>query len=209
MPKPAAVHSKFSLGGTGWQFLQQVYYESHCLSRNWSSDRYAISPFLTFEWAFFCLASLLGHCIDYDTQSNQTWRWQRYAYLHTDFYTFFNHRLIAVLLLDLMAVHMIRKSSATGSSTIITYHPEPAWGRTTAKGMHSRVKLAGESVYWSKIFDKTSDPTFVLLTILWHALYLWDQALSTLYAHICWLVSVYGFLLRSLFSLQNQSKTFH
>lgn len=90
---------------------------------------------------------------------------------------------------------MVRKSSAEGSSTIITYHPEQAWGRTTAKGMHSRVRLAGESVYWSKIFDRTSDPTLALLTILWHALYLWDQALSTLYDHICWLVSATSNLL--------------
>ena len=46
------------------------------------------------------------------------------------------------------------------------------------KVLHFRIRLAGDSVY-------TSDPTF---TILWHYLYIWDQALEELYKHIAWLV---------------------
>jgi len=35
------------------------------------------------------------------------------------------------------------------------------------------------------MFQKSSDPTFVLLTFLWHAMYAWDEALENLYTHIC------------------------
>jgi len=42
-------------------------------------------------------------------------------------------------------------------------------------------------VYWNKIFASTinSDPTFVLLSILWYALYAWDESFDNLYIHIC------------------------
>ena len=69
---------------------------------------------------------------------------------------------------------------STEDNTIITYHPSSA----TARHLHSRVLLAGESVYWQNIFRKTVDPTFVLLTILWYALYAWDEALERLWEHI-------------------------
>jgi len=39
-------------------------------------------------------------------------------------------------------------------------------------------------VYWQKIFQESPDPTFLLLTFVWHAMYAWDQALEDLYAHI-------------------------
>lgn len=90
-----------------------------------------------------------------------------------------------VLRQDLLAVHMIRSPQG---STIISYHPDPEWRTTSAKVLHSRIKLAGDSVYWQNIFRKASDPTFILLTILWHCLYTWDQSLEALYAHISWLV---------------------
>ena len=47
----------------------------------------------------------------------------------------------------------------------------------------------GQSVYWQSMFQKSQDPTLVLLTFIWHTLYAWDEALEHLYAHICSLVS--------------------
>lgn len=38
------------------------------------------------------------------------------------------------------------------------------------------------------MFQISPDPTFVLLTYLWHAMYAWDEALENLYTHICTLV---------------------
>jgi hypothetical protein len=87
----------------------------------------------------------------------------------------------SVLCRDLLAVHMVR--SVTGS-TIISYHPSPTSGGTSAANLYSRVHLAGQSVYWTNLFKVSRDPTFVLLTILWHALYAWDEALTCLYEHI-------------------------
>jgi hypothetical protein len=50
-------------------------------------------------------------------------------------------------------------------------------------------EISGQSVYWQSIFQKSPDPTFVLLTFVWHAMYAWDEALEDLYEHICSLVS--------------------
>ena len=47
----------------------------------------------------------------------------------------------------------------------------------------------GQSVYWQNIFQRSPDPTFVLLTFIWHAMYAWDEALERLYTYICYLVS--------------------
>ncbi|KAG1743701.1 uncharacterized protein EDB91DRAFT_1125494 [Suillus paluster] len=85
-----------------------------------------------------------------------------------------------VLLIDLLAIHMIR---ATYSSTIITYHPSLP-GRTTAKRLHQVMARAGRSVYWNKIFEASGDPTFFFLAILWYALYAWDEAFEVLYLRI-------------------------
>lgn len=85
-----------------------------------------------------------------------------------------------VLLIDLLAIHMIREKD---SSTIITYHP--ALGdRTTAEHLHQVMERAGGSVYWSKIFAASKDPTFFFLAILWYALYAWDETFETLYNRI-------------------------
>lgn len=86
-----------------------------------------------------------------------------------------------VLRQDLLALHMIRSPHG---STIISYHPDLEWQTTSAKVLHSRIVSAGKSVYWQNIVQRASDPTFTFLTILWHALYSWDQALEQLYAHI-------------------------
>lgn len=74
------------------------------------------------------------------------------------------------------------------TNTILSYHPSEEQ-RTTAKQLHTRIRFAGQSVYWQNIFQKSRDGTFVYLTYIWHALYAWDEALETLYAHICFLVS--------------------
>ncbi|KAF9237252.1 hypothetical protein BU15DRAFT_48954 [Melanogaster broomeanus] len=87
-----------------------------------------------------------------------------------------------MLLQDLLAIHMVRN---TTSSTIISYHPNLR--RTSAKRLHSLVQRTGQSVYWSKIFKSSGDPTFLYLCFLWYALYEWDEALEVLYSHINWL----------------------
>ncbi|KAF6751701.1 hypothetical protein DFP72DRAFT_473080 [Ephemerocybe angulata] len=49
--------------------------------------------------------------------------------------------------------------------------------------------VSSQSVYWQKIFQRSADPTFVLLIYIWHAMYSWDQAMENLYSHICYLES--------------------
>ncbi|KAF8958964.1 hypothetical protein BDZ97DRAFT_2046038 [Flammula alnicola] len=87
-----------------------------------------------------------------------------------------------MLVLDLLAVHLVRN---VDGGTIISYHPTGSGGPTTAEFLHDRVRFAGTYVYWQSIFKNFSDPTFVLLTFLWHAMYGWDEALEHLYDHIC------------------------
>ncbi|TFK40046.1 hypothetical protein BDQ12DRAFT_601934 [Crucibulum laeve] len=88
------------------------------------------------------------------------------------------------LFIDILAIHMVRRKD---SSTIISYHPTSEWKSTSAQYLHSKVKFAGQSVYWGTIFKQSDDPTFVFLCMLWYALYAWDEALESLYSHICWL----------------------
>jgi hypothetical protein len=90
-----------------------------------------------------------------------------------------------MLFIDLLAIHMVR---GIKTSTIISYHPESTWCRTSAKRLHSLMQLVGGSVYWQKIFDKTQDPTFLFLAILWYALYAWDESFELLYNHVSELV---------------------
>jgi hypothetical protein len=78
---------------------------------------------------------------------------------------------------------------ARDSSTIISLHPNKEQRATSAQTLHARVHAAGRSVYWGHIFAGSSDPTFVLLSLLWYALYAWDEAQEHLYAHICFLES--------------------
>ncbi|KAJ7653276.1 hypothetical protein DFH06DRAFT_1205186 [Mycena polygramma] len=93
-----------------------------------------------------------------------------------------------LLLPDLLAIHMVR---SPGLSTLISYHPPHAHRATEAHTLRTRLLAAGQSVYWNKIFTSTisSDPTFVLLALLWYPLYAFDEALDSLYFHICWLES--------------------
>ncbi|OJA16737.1 hypothetical protein AZE42_07559 [Rhizopogon vesiculosus] len=86
-----------------------------------------------------------------------------------------------MLFIDLLAIHMVRGAK---TSTIISYHPDSTWCQTSAKRLHSLMLLVGGSVYWRNIFSKTQDPTFLFLTILWYALYAWDESFELLYSHV-------------------------
>jgi hypothetical protein len=76
------------------------------------------------------------------------------------------------------------------TSTIISYHPKPTFTRcqTSAERLHSLMLLVGESVYWQDIFSKSKDPTFLLLAMLWYALYGWDESLESLDNYVTSLV---------------------
>lgn len=87
-----------------------------------------------------------------------------------------------LLVLDLLSIHLIRRKSG---SVIISFHPNLDRPTTSASFLHKRIQFAGQSVYWQNIFQRSQDPTFVLLTYIWHALYSWDEAFERLYAHIC------------------------
>ncbi|KAI9568117.1 hypothetical protein HD554DRAFT_2022923, partial [Boletus coccyginus] len=86
-----------------------------------------------------------------------------------------------LLLQDLLAIHMYRTPT---TSTIISYHPTSELQRTSAKRLQSLAQRTGDSVYWSKIFATSKDPTFFFLAILWYALYEWDEAFEVLYRYI-------------------------
>ncbi|KAF7329843.1 hypothetical protein MKEN_00247700 [Mycena kentingensis (nom. inval.)] len=94
----------------------------------------------------------------------------------------FLHSVDTYLILDLLAVHLIRN---TDGNTIISYHNSEA--DTKASYLHDRIRFAGQSVYWQNIFQRSQDATFVLLTSIWHAIYGWDEALEHLYTHICFI----------------------
>ncbi|KAJ7164984.1 hypothetical protein C8R46DRAFT_1097786 [Mycena filopes] len=95
----------------------------------------------------------------------------------------FLHSSDHYLILDLLAVHLIR---GVDGNTIISYHNSDA-DTTSATYLHERIRFAGQSVYWQSIFQKSPDPTFVLLTFIWHAMYAWDESLELLYSHICYI----------------------
>jgi hypothetical protein len=87
-------------------------------------------------------------------------------------------------ILHLVSIHMVR---AVESSTIISCHPK--FRRATADQLHSLINRTGRSVYWSKIFEKSKDPTCLFLCFLWYAMYAWDEVFEVLFAHINSLVS--------------------
>ncbi|KAK7441983.1 hypothetical protein VKT23_016261 [Stygiomarasmius scandens] len=89
------------------------------------------------------------------------------------------------LVIDLLSVHLIRN---TEGNTLISYHHTDKEA-TSAPYLHERIRFAGQSVYWQSIFQKYSDPTFLLLCFIWHAMYAWDESLEKLYSYICYLES--------------------
>ena len=74
------------------------------------------------------------------------------------------------------------------SSTIVSYHPKLRAG--TANQLHSLINRTGRSVYWSKLFGRSKDPTCLFLCYLWYAMYEWDEVFEILYTHINSLVSI-------------------
>lgn len=72
------------------------------------------------------------------------------------------------------------------TSTIISYHPSIQG--TSAKHLQCLASRTGDSVYWSNIFKRSRDPTFLFLAILWYALYAWDEAFEVLFRYINTLV---------------------
>ncbi|KAK2462780.1 hypothetical protein APHAL10511_005171 [Amanita phalloides] len=83
---------------------------------------------------------------------------------------------------DLLAFHVVRSK---GNNTIISYHCSERYGSTSAADLCTRLQLVARSVYWSKIFKEYLDPTFVVVSMLWYALYSWDEAMQGLYDKIC------------------------
>ncbi|KAF8123855.1 hypothetical protein EV363DRAFT_1587052 [Boletus edulis] len=83
------------------------------------------------------------------------------------------------ILQDLLSVHMVRNVQ---SSTIISIHPKSR--KKTADQLHSLINRTGRSVYWSKNFVNSKDPTCLFLCFLWYAMYEWDELFETLYSHI-------------------------
>lgn len=78
---------------------------------------------------------------------------------------------------------------AVDESTIVMVLPSSDYYLTTsAADIQDRVLLAGKSVYWGTLLSQTKDPTFMLVILLWHALYAWDEAMQVLYEHIIYLV---------------------
>ncbi|KAG9311757.1 hypothetical protein JVU11DRAFT_8000 [Chiua virens] len=86
-----------------------------------------------------------------------------------------------VLMQDLLSLHIIRN---TTTSTMISYHPHLKFYASSANRLQSLVKRTGDSVYWANIFKGSKDPTFLLLAILWYALYAWDEAFELLGRYI-------------------------
>ncbi|KAK0243210.1 hypothetical protein EDD85DRAFT_762039, partial [Armillaria nabsnona] len=84
-------------------------------------------------------------------------------------------------MLDLLAVHLIRNVEG---NIFISYHDSDREA-TSAPYLHEWMHSAGQSVYWQNIFQRSPDPTFVLLIFIWHAICAWDEALEALFAHIC------------------------
>ncbi|KAG6379661.1 hypothetical protein JVT61DRAFT_10181 [Boletus reticuloceps] len=84
-----------------------------------------------------------------------------------------------ILVQDLLSLHMVRKPT---TSTIISYHP--SLDGTSAKRLQSLAHRTGDSVYWSNIYKRSKDPTFLFLAILWYALYAWDESFEVLFLYI-------------------------
>lgn len=81
---------------------------------------------------------------------------------------------------------MVRNTTA---STIISCHSSLKLQGTCAKRLHTLVQRMGDSIYWSKIFKRSKDPTLLFLATMWYALYAWDEAFEVLYRYINALVS--------------------
>lgn len=90
-----------------------------------------------------------------------------------------NKKIKHTLQQDMLAVYLVRIEN---HQTLITIHPGPH--DDSALDMQDRIYMAGQGVYWGNLMRKTGDPIFVLLIVMWSALYLWDEAMEVLYSHI-------------------------
>ncbi|EJD41233.1 hypothetical protein AURDEDRAFT_186597 [Auricularia subglabra TFB-10046 SS5] len=90
-----------------------------------------------------------------------------------------NKKIKHTLQQDMLAVYLVRIEN---HQTLITIHPGPY--DDSALDMQDRIYMAGQGVYWGNLMRKTGDPIFVLLIVMWSALYLWDEAMEVLYSHI-------------------------
>ncbi|KXN85113.1 hypothetical protein AN958_11690 [Leucoagaricus sp. SymC.cos] len=115
---------------------------------------------------------------DYDEQRNIAIKTNEFLWLSSS---------RRILFSDIISLHLIRHP--TEGHTIISYHAPRKFRATQAKTLCDRFQLTGCSVYWSKIFERSKDPTFAFLSLLWYALYAWDESLEALYNHICFLES--------------------
>lgn len=93
-----------------------------------------------------------------------------------------NKKIKHTLQQDMLAVYLVRIEN---HQTLITIHPGPH--DDSALDMQDRIYMAGQGVYWGNLMRKTGDPIFVLLIVMWSALYLWDEAMEVLYSHITYL----------------------
>lgn len=88
-----------------------------------------------------------------------------------------------MLVQDLLAVHLVRHAT---TSTIISLHHPTSLREADSPGtrMRTLIQRTDDSVYWSKIFQMSRDPTFLFLAFLWYPLYAWDKAFEELDRHI-------------------------
>ena len=71
---------------------------------------------------------------------------------------------------------------ATDNHTLITVHPGPV--PHSARTLADRLMAAGQGVYWGNLLKRSHDPVFLLLIVMWSAIYAWDEAMSALYTHV-------------------------
>jgi len=79
----------------------------------------------------------------------------------------------------MLAVLVVR---AEGNHTLITVHPGPV--PHSARTLAHRLMAAGQGVYWGNLISRAHDPVFMLLIVMWSAIYAWDEAMTSLYTHV-------------------------
>lgn len=94
----------------------------------------------------------------------------------------------------MLAVLLVR---VPHQETLVTVHPGPI--PHSARTLQDRIFMAGKGIYWGNLMRRTPDPIFVLLLVMWSALYAWDEAMEVLYTHITYLEKrVLGFRLKDV-----------
>jgi hypothetical protein len=105
----------------------------------------------------------------------------------------------------MLAVLIVR---AEKHNTLITVHPGPVVH--SARTMQHRLTDAGSGVYWGNLMHRSHDPIFMLLIVMWTAVYSWDEAMEVLYAHVTDLESRVMRVMRTiLVDIEQVSKEVH